>query len=91
MVGMGMIFDETYRPFFEHARAAGLYDRRFGDVNVELTAVATRTGKRAEAYRDKAGDKIHAFESFAGDGLGRSDARLGARFCLCGHSRRPAF
>lgn len=67
MVGMGMIFDETYRPFFEHARAAGLYDRRFGDVNVELTAVATRTGKRAEAYREKAGDKIHSFESFAGE------------------------
>ena len=34
MVGMGMIFDETYRPFFEKARAAGLYDRRFGDVEI---------------------------------------------------------
>ena len=39
MVGMGMIFDETYRPFFETARAEGLYDRRFGDVSVELSAV----------------------------------------------------
>jgi len=67
MVGMGMIFDETYRPFFETARREGLYDRRFGDVNVELVAVATRTGKRAEAYRTRAADAIHPFESYAGD------------------------
>ena len=67
MVGMGMIFDETYRPFFETTRAEGLYDRRFGDVNIELSAVATRTGKRAEAYKNRAGDAIHPFESFAGD------------------------
>ncbi len=64
---MGMIFDETYRPFFEQARAEGLYDRRFGAVDVELTAVATRTGRRAEAYRKEAGDRIGPFESFAGE------------------------
>ncbi|MCA9062844.1 MAG: gfo/Idh/MocA family oxidoreductase, partial [Planctomycetaceae bacterium] len=58
MVGMGMIFDETYRPFFETARVKGMYDRRFGDVDVQLTAVATKTGKRAEAYRSAAGDRI---------------------------------
>jgi len=40
MVGMGMIFDETYRPFFERAHAEGLYSRRFGDCDVPLTAVA---------------------------------------------------
>lgn len=51
MVGAGMIFDETYRPFFENARADGLYDRRFGACEVELAAIASRTGKRAEAYR----------------------------------------
>ena len=51
MVGMGMIFEETYRPFFEGARAAGLYDRRYGVLDVRLSAVASRTGKRAEAYR----------------------------------------
>ena len=51
MVGMGMIFDETYRPFFEHAHAEGLYDPRFGLCEVELAAVASRTGSRAEAYR----------------------------------------
>ena len=28
MVGLGMIFDETYRPLFEHAHAEGLYRRR---------------------------------------------------------------
>lgn len=67
MVGMGMIFDETYRPFFERAHREGLYDRRFGDVDVPLTAVATRTGRRAEAYRDAAGDAVNRFESFSGD------------------------
>lgn len=64
MVGMGMIFDETYRPFFEGAHAGGMYDRRFGVCEVELAAVASRTGGRADAYRKSAGDKIAAFESF---------------------------
>jgi predicted dehydrogenase len=67
MVGMGMIFDETYRPFFERTHAEGLYSRAFGDCDVPLTAVASRTGKRAEAYRKSAGNKIAAFESFAGE------------------------
>lgn len=66
MVGMGMIFDETYRPFFESARRCGLYDRRFGEVDVSLVAVASKTGKRAEAYRTAAGDRIGAFQSFRG-------------------------
>ena len=38
MVGMGMIFDETYRPFFENVHRQGLFDRRFGVCNVELAA-----------------------------------------------------
>jgi predicted dehydrogenase len=67
MVGMGMIFDETYKPFFETAHAEGLYDREFGDLDVSLRAVATRTGKRAERYRETAGDRMPSFESFAGD------------------------
>ena len=67
MVGMGMIFEDTYRPFFERVHAEGLYDRRFGDVDVELVAVATRTGRRAERYRQSAGDRIHPFESFVGE------------------------
>jgi hypothetical protein len=57
---MGMIFDETYKPFFENARANGVYDRAFGDVDVQLSAVASRTGKRAEAYKQNAGDRIHS-------------------------------
>ncbi|MEX2287901.1 MAG: Gfo/Idh/MocA family oxidoreductase [Planctomycetaceae bacterium] len=67
MVGSGMIFDETYRPFFERAHAQGVYDRRFGDVDVTLLAVASRTGRRAEKYRDDAGSRMHRFASFAGD------------------------
>jgi predicted dehydrogenase len=64
MVGLGMIFEETYRPFFENVRRTGLYDRRFGLCDVELSAVASRTGKRAEQYRAAAGDRIAAFHSF---------------------------
>lgn len=67
MVGMGMIFDETYRPFFERVHRDGLYERSFGDVDVPLTAVATRTGSRAEAYRKVAGGKVAAFQSYAGE------------------------
>jgi predicted dehydrogenase len=54
MVGLGMIFDETYRPVFEQLHREGLYRRDFGPVAVELTAVATRTGTRAERYRREA-------------------------------------
>jgi predicted dehydrogenase len=65
MVGMGMIFDETYRPFFEQAHAAGgIYDAAFGLCRVDLTAVASRTGSRAEAYRRSAAGKIGNFVSF---------------------------
>ena len=53
MVGMGMIFDETYRPFFEAAHAGGLYDRRFGLCEVELAAVASRTGGRRTLRNDR--------------------------------------
>lgn len=67
MVGTGMIFEETYRPFFERARLEGLHGRRFGVVEVPLAGVASRTGKRAEAYRRSAGDRIGAFQSFAGE------------------------
>jgi len=64
MVGMGMIFDETYRPFFEQAHAGGVYDPRFGVCEVELSAVASRTGGRAESYRQSAGNRIAQFTSF---------------------------
>src|SRR5262245_56967246 len=65
MIGMGMIFDETYRPFFERMHDQGLFDRCFGLVEVPLTAVASRTGVRADKYRRAAG-RIAAHESFTG-------------------------
>ena len=64
MVGMGMIFDETYRPFFEHAHRHGLYDSRFGICRLDLSAVASRTGGRAETYRQSAPEGIRDFQSF---------------------------
>lgn len=67
MVGLGMIFDETYRPFFEHTASVGLYDRSFGLVDVQLAAVATRTGSRAEKYRTIAPATLRDFQSVAGE------------------------
>jgi predicted dehydrogenase len=64
MVGLGMIFDETYCPAYEQLRAVGLYRRDFGLVDVELAAVASRTGRRAERYTGRLGD----FASYSGDG-----------------------
>ncbi len=66
MVGLGMIFDETYRPLFEQLHAEGLYRRDFGLVDVELAAVASRTGSRAERYRKDAAGRVAPFASFAG-------------------------
>lgn len=67
MIGLGMIFDETYRPFFEQAHAAGLYDPRFGLCRVEFAAAASRTGSRAEAYRKASVGKIAEFQNFSGN------------------------
>jgi D-galacturonate reductase len=64
MAGLGMIFDDTYRPVFEQLHADGLYRRDFGPVEVELTAVASRTGSRAERLR-QAG-RLGPFVSCAG-------------------------
>src|SRR4051812_12461168 len=66
MVGLGMIFDDTYRPVFEQLRRDGLYRRDFGLVAVELAAVASRTGTRAEKLRQSAGTRLGPFTSFAG-------------------------
>src|SRR5947209_7145843 len=66
MVGLGMIFDETYRPFFEQAHHEGVYRRDFGLIEVELAAVASRTGSRAERYRGDAAGRVAPFASFAG-------------------------
>src|SRR3954471_23449422 len=66
MVGLGMIFDDTYRPLFEQIHAGGLYRHDFGLVEVELAAVASRTGARAERYRQSAAGRVADFASFAG-------------------------
>jgi D-galacturonate reductase len=56
MVGLGMIFDETYLPLFRQLNAEGMYRRDFGYVDVELAAVASRTGSRVENVRRVLGD-----------------------------------
>ena len=66
MAGMGMIFDETYRPMFEALHVGGLYRRDFGYVDVPLAAVATRTGKRAKDYKGHARGRIGDFTGFEG-------------------------
>lgn len=66
MVGLGMIFDETYRPMFEQLHREPLHRRRFGTVEVELSAVASRTGTRAERYQRDLVGKVTSFESYAG-------------------------
>jgi D-galacturonate reductase len=67
MVGMGMIFDETYRPVFESLHDRGLCDSQIGGIcDVELSAVASRTGHRADAYRAAAGERIGPFASYHG-------------------------
>jgi len=66
MVGLGLIFDETYRPFFEQAHGQSLYRNDFGVVDVELSAVASRTGTRANEYKRKSAGRIADFASFSG-------------------------
>ena len=66
MVGFGMIFDETYRPFFEQNGHHGFYQTPCGLVRVPLVAVATRTGSRVEHYRQSAPPTLSLIESFSG-------------------------
>jgi predicted dehydrogenase len=66
MVGLGMIFEETYRPLFEQLHAGGLYRRDFGYVDIELSAVASRTGARGEQLRQSAGERLGPFVNCKG-------------------------
>ena len=68
MVGLGMIFDETYRPVFEQLHAEGLYRPDFGYFDVELPAVASRTGQRGERYRRESAGRVGPFVNCAGPG-----------------------
>jgi predicted dehydrogenase len=66
MVGFGMIFDETYRPFFERAAREGLFRKQTGLVDVILIAAASRTGTRAERYRQTAPPSVAGFSNHSG-------------------------
>src|SRR5579884_1708769 len=66
MVGLGMIFDETYRPLFEQLHAEGLYRRDFGFVAVELAAAASRTGSRGERYLRESKGRVAPFANCSG-------------------------
>ncbi len=61
-----MIFDDTYRPLFEQLYSEGLYRRDFGPVEVELAAVATRTGTRAAKYHRESRGRVGEFANFHG-------------------------
>lgn len=61
MAGLGMIFEETYRPLLEQLGRDGLFRRDTGLVEVELAAVASRTGKRAENLRTAPGGGLKSF------------------------------
>ncbi len=50
MVGLGMIFEDTYLPFFESVRSQSLYSPSFGVVRPVIQAVASRTGGRVSKY-----------------------------------------
>lgn len=67
MVGVGMIFDETYRPFFERTEREGLFDRRFGDVSVPLVGIASRTGTRAAKYLAARQGSLAPFQNYSGE------------------------
>jgi D-galacturonate reductase len=64
MVGFGMIFDDTYRPFFEAAARCPLFSPETGPVGVTLAAAASRTGGRAQAYLDR--HAVPDFQNFSG-------------------------
>lgn len=66
MVGLGMIFDDTYRPLFEQLHRFGLFRPDLGFVAVELSAVASLTGSRGLRYKQQAGDHISDFANLSG-------------------------
>lgn len=67
MIGFGMIFDDTYRPFFEHAHASGgVALPRLPAVPVALAAAASRTGSRAAKYLADSKNRMPAFVNCSG-------------------------
>ncbi|MEO2091822.1 MAG: Gfo/Idh/MocA family oxidoreductase [Gemmataceae bacterium] len=86
MVGVGMIFDETYRPFFESPAAQNLFDPSSpvaGISSVTLAGIVSRTGSRAEKYRAVAPPHVREFRSFIGEaGLAESLASNVQAVCV---------
>lgn len=76
MIGLGMIFDETYRPFFEQVRTEGLFRRDFGLVEVDLAALGSRTGSRAERFLRETGGAFSGCANLAGDNVAADMANL---------------
>src|SRR5262249_32570647 len=68
MVGLGMIFDDTYRPLFEQLHTDGLFRPDCGLAEGELAAAPSRTGSRAERYKRASPGRVADFVSFAGAG-----------------------
>lgn len=66
MIGLGMIFEETYRPFFEQAYRTPLYSRSAGVTEVILKGVASRTGSRGARYQQSLAGKVAPFANFSG-------------------------
>jgi D-galacturonate reductase len=63
MVGVGMIFDETYHHFFAKFRWVPLWDHLTERVQVSLDAVASRTGTRAARLAEACN---HNFDNISG-------------------------
>ena len=67
MVGLGMIFEETYQPLFEQLHRDGLFRPEFGWIATPLVSVASRTGTRAERLRNSTQNRLYPFQSFSGN------------------------
>lgn len=65
MVGIGMIFDETYRPYFESSHANLVHSTPY-PYSVSLTSVASRTGLRALRYLTDPSTRLASFQNFSG-------------------------
>ena len=67
MIGLGMIFDETYKPVFLELANSPLYSPATGPVDICWTAAATRTGTRGQNYLQQLKHLIPPFDNCHGD------------------------
>jgi len=66
MIGFGMIFDDTYRPFLEAVGRVPLYTPLTGPIAVALTSVASRTGSRTARYLSDPTASLKSFQNLFG-------------------------